>query len=260
MAVHYLRQLSDVERNDRANRHLGYSLAFIAGAMNAGGFLAVGQYTSHMTGIVSAMADHLVLGQVMLALTGLVAMLAFLAGAATTAININWARRRKLRSQFALSLMLEAVLLLVFGTLGSMLAGWDDFLAPATVFLLCYIMGLQNAIITKASHATIRTTHVTGLVTDLGIELGKVLYYNRHPEWGEVKANRSKLILLAGLLGAFFLGGVLGAFGFKWVGYIATVPLALWLSLMAVVPVLDDLRLQWWLYRRNKKPSQELRP
>lgn len=256
MALQYLRQLSDVQRNDRANRHLGYSLAFIAGAMNAGGFLAVGQYTSHMTGIVSAMADHLVLGQLLLAATGLVAMLAFLAGAATTAIQINWARRRKLRSQFALSLMLEAFLLLAFGTLGSMLAGWDDFLAPATVFLLCYIMGLQNAIITKISHSVIRTTHVTGLVTDLGIELGKVFYYNRHPEWGEVRANRSKLILLTGLLAAFFLGGVLGAFGFKWVGYIATVPLALWLLLMAALPVLDDLRLQWWLYQHSRKTPQ----
>jgi len=38
--------------------------------------------------------------------------------------------------------------------------------------LLCFIMGLQNAVITKISHAEIRTTHVTGLVTDVGIELG----------------------------------------------------------------------------------------
>ena len=53
------------------------------------------------------------------------------------------------------------------------------------MLVLCYIMGLQNAVITKISNAEIRTTHITGLVTDLGIEIGKMLYLNRLP--GEKK-------------------------------------------------------------------------
>jgi len=46
---------------------------------------------------------------------------------------------------------------------------------PLTVMLLRFMMGLQNAVHTKISKAEIRTTHIT----DLGIELGKLLYVNR---------------------------------------------------------------------------------
>ena len=62
MPLNYARRLTGRERTAEANVRLGFVLAFVAGATNAGGFLAVHQYTSHMTGIVSAMADHLVLG------------------------------------------------------------------------------------------------------------------------------------------------------------------------------------------------------
>ena len=66
-----VRGWTDVRRTPQSNLRLGAALAFVAGAANAGGFLAVGQYTSHMTGMVSAMADNLVLGQVSLALAAL---------------------------------------------------------------------------------------------------------------------------------------------------------------------------------------------
>jgi len=66
MPVPYLRRLTGKERSQKANRQLALFLAFIAGAVNAGGYLAVRQYTSHMTGIVSAMADNLSLGRIVL--------------------------------------------------------------------------------------------------------------------------------------------------------------------------------------------------
>jgi uncharacterized membrane protein YoaK (UPF0700 family) len=105
-------------------------------------------------------------------------------------------------------------------------------------------MGLQNAMITKISKAEIRTTHVTGLVTDIGIELGKLVYWNAsrdEPGMSAVKADRSKLRLLTSLLGMFFTGGIVGAMGFKYVGFIATIPLAAMLVVLAAVPLVDDL-------------------
>ena len=216
MPLNYLSHLTSDRRDTQADLHLGCTLAFIAGAINAGGFLAIGAYTSHMTGIVSSMADQLALGQVALALAALAAWLAFVAGAASTAVMVNWARRRGLHSQYALSLMVEAALLLLFGLAGGHLAGMRDFLAPVTVLLLCFIMGLQNAIITKVSGAAIRTTHVTGLSTDIGIELGKMAYYNHRPLPAlVVRANRAKLTLHALLIGFFFIGGVSGALGWR---------------------------------------------
>ncbi|MFK3736788.1 YoaK family protein [Massilia sp. TN1-12] len=241
MPIAYIRALTSHARSPRANRHLGCALAFVAGAINAGGFLAVRQYTSHMTGIVSAAADRLALGAGGLALDALGALLCFLLGAACTAVMVHHARRHALASEYALPLLLEAALLLVFGMLGARLAAID--FVPAAVMLLCFMMGLQNALVTKLSQAEIRTTHMTGIVTDLGIELGKLAYWHRGALRPTVAADRARLRLLALLLLCFFAGGVGGALGFAHAGYLATVPLALFLCGLAIVPALDDLHV-----------------
>jgi uncharacterized membrane protein YoaK (UPF0700 family) len=102
-------------------------------------------------------------------------------------------------------------------------------------------MGLQNALVTKLSHAESRTTHMTGIVTDIGIELGKLLYWNADRSLPRVGANHERLWVLATLLLAFFAGGVAGAIGFKHMGFISTVPLAAALCLVAIVPAVDDV-------------------
>lgn len=249
MPISYLRQLTTRERSPAANRQLACYLAFAAGATNAGGFLAVQQYTSHMSGIVSAMADNLALGSIGLLLDGLGALLSFLGGAACSAVLINWGRRERLQSEYALPLMVEAGLLVCFGLLGSNLEVHEWLFVPATVMVLCFIMGLQNAMVTKVSNAEIRTTHITGMVTDIGIELGKLCYWNLSKADASrplVLANRQKLRVLGTLVGLFFLGGVAGALGFKHVGFTATLPLATLLLVLATVPVMDDLRVRVW--------------
>jgi uncharacterized membrane protein YoaK (UPF0700 family) len=173
------RHLTGQHRTSDSNRRLGLLLAFNAGAINAGGFLVVKLYTSHMTGFLSMLADHLVLGNTVLVLGALGALLAFVSGAAVTTILIHWAKKRKLHSTYALPLLIEAMLMLAFGLLGAATLHWrTPFAVPATVLLLSFIMGLQNATVTKMSAAQIRTTHMTGTITDLGIELGKLLYWN----------------------------------------------------------------------------------
>ncbi|MDP1741299.1 MAG: YoaK family protein [Polaromonas sp.] len=245
MFLNFLLNLTARERTRRSNRQFGGILAFVAGAVNAGGFLAVQRYTSHMTGIVSAIADDLVVGSLALALAGLVSLGAFIAGAITTTLLISWARRQELRSKYALALLLEAALLLVFGLVGANLKSFAALLVPTTVLLLCFIMGLQNAIITKISNAEIRTTHMTGVVTDLGIELGRLIYWNHSKQANNiqfVKADTDKLLILATLLGLFFFGGIVGAIAFKAMGFSATVPLALLLVVMALPAIVLDLR------------------
>lgn len=237
-----IRGFTSLQRTPQADLKLGTVLAFVAGAANAGGFLAVGQYTSHMTGMLSSLADNLVLGQFVLVGAGLVSVLAFLSGAMSTAWLVNWGMRLQLRSAYGLPLLIEAALLLVFGLFGAAMSLWQTVFLPVTVVLLCFIMGLQNAVITKISQARIRTTHVTGLVTDLGIELGKLLYVNRHPDMPPVLADRDRLRVHAQLVLSFLVGGVAGALGFKYLGYISTVPLAVTLLLLVLRPALDDWR------------------
>ncbi len=223
---------------------LGGLLAFNAGAVNAGGFLVVGMYTSHMTGFASMVADNLVLGNLKLVLGAVGALLAFITGAAATAMLVNWARQTHLRSEYALPLLIEAALLLVFGMIGATFNRQTPFAVPFTVLMLAFIMGLQNALVTKMSSSMIRTTHMTGVITDLGIELGKLLYWNRHggPIESKVRANRAKLRLYLGLLSAFMAGGLVGAAGFKYVGFIWVVPLSMVLLLLSLPPLVADFR------------------
>lgn len=240
MPINYLASLTASERTARANLHLGASLAFVAGALNAGGFLAIGQYTSHMTGMLSSAADFLILGNFPVVVTAFLSILSFVLGAVSTALMVNYSRRNGARNIYMTPLLIEAALLLVFGLMGANLQTREFVDMSLTAILLCYVMGLQNALVTKISNAEIRTTHVTGLVTDIGIELGKLFYWNRQgdgPREVYVAANRTKLRVHLSLVASFFVGGVLGAFGFKYVGFSATIPLAIGLVIMSSAPV-----------------------
>jgi len=239
MPLFYLRWLAGSKRTDSANFHLACYLAFAAGAVNAGGFLAVRQYTSHMSGMVAAMADNLAMGRLPIVFTGLAGVLAFLAGAVLSTLLILWARARALESEYALSLIVEAALLILFGAVGHEFAGGH---VVGTVMLLCFTMGLQNAMITKLSGSVIRTTHVTGMVTDIGIALGKMAVARNRNRNNSIEQELTTLRMLISLVALFFVGGVTGALGFKYAGFLFTLPISAVLLVMGVVPVVDDLR------------------
>ena len=239
-----LRFLTDRHRSPATNGALGLLLAFNAGAINAGGFLVLHMYTSHMTCFASQLADGLVLGNTKLLLNALGAVLAFTSGAAVCAILVNWGRQHRLHSVYALPLLLEAALLFPFGLMGAITLTWSTpFAVPLTVLLLAFMMGLQNAVASKTSGGSIRTTHMTGNITDLGMELGKLLYWNRrgHPVASAVRHNRERIRIAGGLIGMFVLGGTVGALGFKYIGFVCVVPLAVLLLALSVPPFIRDV-------------------
>lgn len=236
--------LTNRHRVPSTNRTLGLLLAFNAGAINAGGFLILHMYTSHMTGFTSQVGDGLVLGNTTMLLNALGALTSFVVGAAVSAVLVNWGRQHRLHSVYALPLLLEAALMLPFGLMGAITLTWSTpFALPITVLLLSFIMGLQNAVVAKTSAGSIRTTHMTGNITDLGVELGKLLYWNgREASSGQhVRHNAPRLKMAAGLVGMFVLGGIAGAFGFKHVGFVCVVPLAALLLALSMPPFLRDI-------------------
>jgi uncharacterized membrane protein YoaK (UPF0700 family) len=239
MPLFYLRRLTGSKRSDSANRHLARYLAFIAGASNAGGFLAVGHYTSHMSGVVAAMADDFALGSFRLVMVGLASVVSFFLGSFLTTLFVRWARGRGLTSEYAFPLMAEAALLLFFALEGGSFSGVRAVVG--LIVLLCFAMGMQNAIITKISDAVIRTTHMTGIVTDIGIAVGRIVSAAvKHTEV-DVAAELDTLRLLTSLVALFFVGGVAGALGFRYAGFLFALPLAGVLLLLAGVPVVDDI-------------------
>jgi uncharacterized membrane protein YoaK (UPF0700 family) len=242
--VRRLRFLTNRHRAPSTNTALGLLLAFNAGAVNAGGFLVLHMYTSHMTGFASQLADGMVLGNVTLLLNALGAILAFLTGAAVCAMLVNWGRQHRMHGVYALPLVLEAALMFPFGLMGAITLTWaTPFAVPLTVLLLSFIMGLQNAVASKTSGGSIRTTHMTGNITDMGIEIGKMLYWNgrARPAALAVRHDRARMRRAGGLVGMFVLGGAVGALGFKYVGFVCVVPLAALLLALSIPPLLRDI-------------------
>lgn len=228
------------ERTDAADTHLGVTLAFVAGAVNAGGFLAAGRYTSHMTGIVSAVGDALALRENALALYLMLFLVSFIAGAALSSIIVNYARMKHYHSEYASALMIEAVLLLLFGLSASGMIPAVTLSPQVTLILLCFIMGLQNSLISKVSHSRIRTTHVTGIATDIGIEIGRRIFRaSGHPQ---LPVHTDRLMIPIYLLLSFLTGTIAGAFAFTLIGFITVIPLAIVLVILATTPILKDIR------------------
>lgn len=242
MATRYLHQLISRERNQRANRHLGALLAFVAGAVNAGGFVMLGHFSSHITGAVAHIGIHATDGDLNLLKISLGLLGSFLLGSICASLLVSWGRRHHFRGQYAAALLVEAALLACFGFFGDTLEQHVWLLLPAPALLLTLSMGLQNALITKLSNAEIRTTHLTGIITDIGIELGKLLYRN-NPALNapDIVANRPKLRILIMLSLMFLAGATCGGVGFGGAGYQAALPLAGLLGLLAMAPVADDL-------------------
>ena len=230
------------DRSKVLNRQLAWSMAFIAGAINAGGFLAVKAYTSHISGTVSKLADELALGRVKLAWAALEILVCFILGAFTAGTLINLGRRLKFRSHYALSLMIEAGLMLLFGLMGAQLSHKREFFQPLTVILLTFIMGMHNSVVTTISNAEVRTTHMTGNATDFGIELSRLLYPNVFHRKGSdpIRANRDRLKLHGLILLSFFTGAV----GFRHVGFKVTIFFAVFLFALAIRPLVHDLRVR----------------
>lgn len=249
-----MRTLTARKRSRATNFKLGLLLAFVAGAVNAGGFMVVGRYTSHVTGILSAVTDDVALGQYQAAFVGFIYFGSFLVGASCSALIVHWARRQKLHSEYALPLAVEACLLLIFGTMGSNLNRVLEITVPLTVVVLCFSMGFQNALITKISKAEIRTTHMTGVVTDLGIELGRLVYWNRlgdSTDVNYVRADRNRLRVHVQVLLAFTGGALFGAFGYKAFGMQITLLFSSMLLLVAVPNLMKDMRFGFKRITRN---------
>jgi uncharacterized membrane protein YoaK (UPF0700 family) len=216
-------------RSSRADRSLAWSLAGIAGGVNAAGFYAAGLYSSHMTGTISTMADRLARGDMAAAMMAMAVVACFVAGAAVSALLINEGQRRQLPQIYALSVLAEAILL---GCIDLWLP--EVLRGPMLVIGLSFLIGLQNAIVTRISEARVRTTHVTGMITDIGIELGNVFGTMLHrASAASASANVEKLKLHVPTVLSFFGGGVLGVLGYKIAGPVLLLGVAVGLAAIA---------------------------
>ncbi|MBD8553974.1 DUF1275 domain-containing protein [Rhizobium sp. CFBP 8762] len=206
-----------VDRDERIDRRLAMSLAGIAGALNAAAFYAVGFFAANMTGNVSLLSDHIALGDWISGFFYLFVVLVFILGAVVSTVAIDAGRSRHLGAIYAYCILAEAFLLALLGAADLWLL--STLRAPVLVLGLAFLMGLQNAVVTRISDARVRATHVSGMATDIGIELGMALDIARgRVHDAEAAQNRSKLLLHVYTVLAFLIGGVAGVLVYRITG------------------------------------------
>ena len=177
-----------------------FLLALIAGFVNVVGLLSFEhQSVSHLSGTATLLGASLLNTSFEHAIHLFGILLSFLLGSILSGFLLQGSTL-KFGKHYDTALFLEAILLFI--TLWLLQSGsfYGHFFASAAC-------GLQNALATKYSGAIIRTTHVTGIFTDLGIMLGETLK-------GQVLDKRKAKLFLFIIIG-FILGGTLGAFLYK---------------------------------------------
>ena len=178
-------------------------LALIAGFVNAVAILDTHEAATHLTGVTTAATAAVALGHwPVAAILGLVA-LAFVMGAAVSGVLLRAPRWHSMR-HVCVPFFLEAASLVVGGLL---LDGH-----PTTGVVLCaFAVGLQNGTSTITTGALIRTSHVTGILTDLAVSLGQAL---QGRPW-----DRRRAWVCGIVFGGFVVGAFAGAWGFnRWGG------------------------------------------
>lgn len=236
-------------RTYRIDERLAWTFAAVAGALNVAGFYAFGAFSSNMTGNVSSLADHLGLGEVRMALFGFLLVLAFVAGAMVATLLIDAGRTRHLPGVYAYGVLGEAAMLLLLGCGAPFLP--EEARGAVLSLGLSFLLGLQNATVTQITNARVRTTHVTGTVTDIGIGLANLL--ERHP-----RADRDKLRLHLVTVAAFFGGGILGVLLFRLIGTALLVLAACVLAALAIPGINMARRLRDYAARGESNSAKSV--
>lgn len=220
----------------RQQARLAITLAWVAGYTNIVALLACGTVTSHMSGAASFLGRNVVEGKWNFAGLELFLLATFLAGATIAGLVTEVGRRRGWESIYVLPMAIEALLLALFA-IGLELTQADPSVIPVsleagnaitstlstsssttTAYILvgtaACAMGLQNATITRISSGVVRTTHVTGVLTDIGLELVATIasLRSRTALLAHLRTNASarRLALLCSIIASFALGAALG--------------------------------------------------
>lgn len=183
-----------------------FVLAFTAGCVNAVGLLGFEhQAVSHLSGTATLLGTGLSHGDVARTLHLAGILFAFLVGAALSGLLLP-GRSLRLGRHYETLLAIEGVLLLAA----------IHYLEDGAVgghYLASMACGLQNALVTSYSGAVVRTTHLTGIITDLGLMLGSALRGRPF--------DRRKALLFLIILAGFLTGGAVGAGLFAGLQFVA---------------------------------------
>lgn len=231
------------------------ALAFQAGFANAGGFLACARYVSHMTGFGTQVGISLSQLNYDLAFDMISAPAAFLFGAMVSAMAVDRPMIQGKKPQH-LVIMIGIISIFLVVTVGGISGIFGEFGEPLLLerdfilmSLLCFVCGMQNACFGSLTRGQIRTTHLTGILTDIGVTFVKLFYL-------EKKHRQTKLLKRVNYIRSitflsFSIGSAISAILFRKLAFLGFGCLVVFSSVLFICMLLKERGLEKLISRRS---------
>lgn len=241
--------LDDSRRNPSFTLWLGGTTAGVAGLVNVCSVIAFFAFASNVTGHVAIVAQELVSGHFHQVAVVVTWVATFMGGAFTGNFLITAVGSRAHRLGRAAPVLLEIGVLALVGWYGEV--HYTETLTETEylVGLLLFAMGLHNGTVATVSDGAVKTTHLTGLATSLGMELsllaqGKIVK-------GSKQAFQMKLHLV--ILSWYLGGGIVGAALFLRAGFVT-----FFAGASVLAGILASDAFAYYLERRRAEPTRAL--
>lgn len=197
------------------NLRLASLLSAVAGMVNICGLLSFNTLTTNVTGHITLLSEEIYLEDYSLAFIFFIYVFCFLLGAFTSGLLMEHFSQRGPRYTYITPITMELCLLILVAL--SPLTELINYSISSLILscILLFSMGLQNALVTKISRSVVRTTHLTGLFTDLGLDLSRLIF---RTDKILLRSTRKDAKLKIIIILSFFGGGVLAAFAYPSLG------------------------------------------
>ncbi|MDU3302595.1 MAG: YoaK family protein, partial [Enterobacter ludwigii] len=213
-------------------------LATSAGLLNAIALGAFGFFPSHMTGNTSQLSSEVSSTDLNDILFFGTIILSFVAGAIMARIIVLWGIIHNIRLVFCQILLVEGLLL-------TGVSCYEMYFHALTtnreiIIFLCGLMGIHNSTSTQLSGGRVRSTHITGTLTDAGISLASVLVAMLRRDYSkDTAAQKSQLKTHLTTIFSLITGGIAGLILFRWIGFNAMLALGVMLVVVAAFSIIS---------------------
>ncbi len=226
-------------RTHEHNVKIATLLSFIAGAVNVIGFISIQRLTTNVTGHFAFFVDDMFNLKFYEGFVFFLFVFSFFFGAFVSNTLIELVDKKGDRNIFIFPVALEISIIVIVAFTGYYLRENSPNIIAV---MLLFSMGLQNSLVTKISNAVVRTTHLTGLFTDLGIEVSQLIFYTNKQQREKLFSNISlRMIIII----FFFTGGIIGGLLYSQIQFYALLVPAFLLLLGLVYDNLKFRLLKW---------------
>jgi uncharacterized membrane protein YoaK (UPF0700 family) len=233
------------------NKKIASLLSFVAGIVNVAGFLSVHSLTTNVTGHFAYFLDEIFKFHFRESIVFFLYILFFFLGSFFSNLLVEIMSRKNERYIYVIPVIIESLILFFVAIFGQILLS-NHFNIIA--YTLLFAMGLQNSLVTRISDAIVRTTHLTGLFTDLGIELAQLFFYKTKEQ---NKKLTSTIRLRLRIITFFFSGGI---FGGVFYSYLALYVLLIPATLLIIGLYYDSARFKILNWKRKHDAKEKALP